>query len=156
MNKIIIIFGLILALIAGVAIYQFSKNQITQMKTDAKVSFPKHTFSVETVKDSKAQQIGLTKYNSIKSDQGMLFVFDKPDTYSFWMKNMKFPIDIIFINGDSVVSFVENAKPVNADVANPPIYSPTDPADKVVEIQAGLVKKYNIKKGDKVKIETTK
>lgn len=154
MNKIIVIFGLILIFIASVAIYQFSKNQLSQLKPNGKVTFGKQTFNVETVKDSKAQQVGLTKYNSIKTDQGMLFVFDKPDTYSFWMKNMKFPIDIIFIKDNSVVSFVENAKPVGADAANPPIYTPTDPADKVVEIQAGLVKKYAIKKGDTVKIET--
>ena len=66
------------------------------------------------------------------------------------MKNMKFAIDIIYINNDTVVSFIQKAPPAGT---TPSIYKPDSPADKVLEINAGLVKKYNIKTGDKVKIE---
>lgn len=153
MNKTIIIFALILFLIAGVAFYQFSKNSQPQIKTNGKVTINTQKFDVEVVKDSKAQQIGLTKYNSIKDNQGMFFLFDEPGRYGFWMKNMKFPIDIIFIRNDTVVSISQEAQPVDKDASNPTIYTPPVPADKVLEIQSGLSKKYNIKTGDKVKIE---
>ncbi|HSA84428.1 MAG TPA: DUF192 domain-containing protein, partial [Patescibacteria group bacterium] len=63
------------------------------------------------------------------------------------------PIDILFINNDTIVSFVENVQPVAADAENPTIYQPESPADKVLEINAGLIKQYEIKKGDKVTIE---
>jgi uncharacterized protein len=83
----------------------------------------------------------------------MLFVFDKADYYSFWMKNMKFPIDIIFIRGDKIVSISKNAvAPKSAD-ASLPIYKPEAPVDKVLEINSGLSDKHNIKKGDKVEIK---
>jgi len=143
MNKIIVIFGLLLALIAGVAFYQFNvkKSAQPQMKTTEKVTIGTHTFNIEVVKDPKAQEIGLTKYNSIQNDQGMLFVFSTPGIYSFWMRGMTFPIDIIFIKNNAVISTVENAQPVKATETNIPIYQPTDPSDTALEINAGLVKK---------------
>lgn len=153
MNKIIIIFGLMLILIAGVAFYQFSKNQGPQMQPNGKVTIEGRTFNVEVVRESKDQQIGLTKYNTIKEDQGMLFLFEQPDTYGFWMKNMKFPIDIIFIRDDTVVSTSPEAQPIAQDAENPTIYQPEVPADKVLEIQSGLAEKYNIKTGDRVEFE---
>ncbi len=154
MNKVIVIFGLLLALVAGVAFYQFNVKTATQsqMKTTEKATIDSHTFNVEVVKDSKAQEIGLIKYNSIQDDQGMLFVFNTPAIYSFWMRGMKFPIDIIFINNNTVVSTVENIQPVKATATNIPIYQPVAPADMALEINTGLVKKYNIKKGDTIKI----
>jgi uncharacterized protein len=153
MNKIIIIFGLALILIAGVAFYQFNKTQQPQIKTNGKVTIGSQTFEVEVVRDTKAQQIGLTKYNSIKDTQGMLFIFEQPGIYGFWMKNMKFSIDIIFINNDTIVSIAQDAKPVKNDVPDPTVYHPEAPVDRVLEIHSGLSKKYNIKTGDKVKFE---
>lgn len=153
MNKVIIIFGLMLILIAGVAFYQFSKNQTPLMQPNGKVTIGEHTFNVEIVRDSKDQQIGLTKYNSIKEDQGMLFLFERPDRYSFWMKSMKFPIDMIFIRNETVVFIAPEVQAPKQDEENPPVYQPTVPADKVLEIQSGLAEKNNIKTGDKVEIE---
>lgn len=150
MNKVIIIIGLLLLIGVGVFYYQFSNKQV---QSNGTVTIKEHIVSVETVTDQKAKEIGLTKYASIKEDQGMLFLFDQPGMYTFWMKNMKFPIDILFINNDTIVSFVENAQPVDATVENPAVYAPEAAVDKVLEIKAGLVKQYEIKKGDKVTIE---
>lgn len=149
-NKIIIIFGLLLVTFGAVIFYQL--NTKSALKTTGKVTIGSHTFNVEVVKNSKDKQIGLTKYPKINADQGMLFIFDTPATYSFWMKNMKFPLDIVFIKNDKVISFVQNVKPTTSD--NPPTYNPDVPSNYVLEINAGLVKKNNIKKGDTVKIQT--
>jgi len=155
MNKIIVVFGILLALIAGIAFYQYnvSKKSQPQMKTTGKATIGSHTFNIEVVKDSKAQQIGLTKYSGLQENQGMLFIFPNPGMYGFWMRGMKFPIDMIFINNNKVVSTNENLQPIKTDAKNISIYEPAAPADNVLEIKAGLVKKYNIKKGDTVKIQ---
>lgn len=121
------------------------------MKTNGKVTINKTTFDVEIVKTDKDKEIGLTKYPSIAQNQGMLFLFDTPGFYVFWMKNMKFPIDLIFIHDTTVVSLVENATPPEKD-ANITTYSPDSSSDKVLEINAGLIKKYNIHKGDQIKL----
>jgi hypothetical protein len=65
---------------------------------------------------------------------------------------MKFPIDIIFINNDQIVTIHDNAQIIKAQ-ENPMLYTPTQSSDKVLEIQAGLSEKYNFKIGDKVKYE---
>src|SRR5688500_16424694 len=51
---------------------------------------------------------GLSGRNNLAKDQGMLFVFPQPGEYAFWMKDMKFAIDIIYINKDKVVYVVKN------------------------------------------------
>ena len=150
MNKIVIIFILFLLLVGGVVFYQLNQSQMK--KTNGKVTINKQIFNIEVVKSDNDKQIGLTKYSAIMDNQGMLFVFDNPDINGFWMKNMKFPIDIIFIKDDTIISFVEKA-PIADPKKDPTIYNPDAPVNYVLEINDGLIKKYNIKKGDKVKIE---
>lgn len=154
MNKIIVIFGIILAIFAGVVVYQFSGQG--QMKTNASATVNKQTFVVEKITDGKAQQIGLTKYEKIKPEQGMLFVFEKPDYHPFWMRGMKFPIDMIFINDATVVGVYENLPAAKDSDPNIPTYGGDVLSDKVLEINAGLVTKYDIKKGDTIAIEEKK
>ena len=97
--------------------------------------------------------MGLSERSSLAQDQGMLFVFENPGYHNFWMKNMKFPIDIIFIKDDKIVNIVENATPPISENTNPPILKPDGPINKVLEINAGLSGKYNIKKGAKIEIK---
>ena len=119
-----------------------------------KVVINNHTFSVTVAKTDKEKQIGLSETKKLDKNQGMLFVFDQPDYYSFWMKNMKFPIDIIYINGDKVTTVINSAEPVSNGQL--PIYQPKEKSDKVIEINAGLSKTYNIKNGSQVTIQNLK
>ena len=104
-----------------------------------------HTFFLYLAETSKEQAIGLAKYNHLEQNQGMLFLFSKSDFYSFWMKDMRFPIDIIFIQDNKVVD-IFNKVPVSPD-ENLPVYTTRTKANKVLEINAGLAKQYNLKIG---------
>lgn len=153
-----IIIGLFILLLLVVGVIVFSQNYL---KNGGSLFFGKTTTAIINdkkinlivAKSAKEKEIGLSEKTSLPQDQGMIFPFDKPSLdYSFWMKNMKFPIDIIFINKNKVVTLYPNAKtPESAQ--SPIVYKPTEPADKVLEINAGLSKKYNIKVGSEVKIE---
>ena len=149
MTKIILIFGLLLLLIAGYVFYQFSFNQ----HATKQVTIAKHTFTAEVVTKTKEQQIGLTKYASLSAEKAMLFTFPKADTHPFWMRNMKFPIDILFLKENAVVGVVANAQPAKATDNHIPTYGNNLTSDAVLEISAGLVKKYGIKEGDKVTVK---
>jgi uncharacterized membrane protein (UPF0127 family) len=107
-------------------------------------------FSLYLARSSQEQATGLAKYTKIEQNQGMLFLFKRTDNYSFWMKDMRFPIDIIFIRGDRVVTVFQNV-PVSPN-NNLPVYTTKTKADKVLEINAGLAEKYNIKIGTEVRI----
>ena len=112
-----------------------------------------HTFNLEIAKTSKEKEIGLAKYNNIPQNSGMLFSFEKPGSYSFWMKNMKFPIDIIFIRNNKIIKIFNNVPAPKLDNQQLPTYAPNQLSDTVLEINAGLSDKYNFKNGDKVKIK---
>ncbi|HMS22480.1 MAG TPA: DUF192 domain-containing protein [Candidatus Levybacteria bacterium] len=108
------------------------------------------TYKLIVVKTEKDKQKGLSDRNSLPNDSGMLFIFQEKSKPAFWMKNMKFPIDILFINDTKIVDIVENAKAPSKEqnTAALPIYKPSEDSNYVLEVNAGEVKKNNIKKGD--------
>ena len=97
--------------------------------------------------------MGLSETESLPEDNAMFFSFDKPDYYSFWMKNMNFPIDIIFIKDSTIVTIYENVKPPQDPNGNTPIYQPKELSNGVLEINSGLSSKYGFAQGDKVQFE---
>lgn len=143
-GAIVIFFLAILILVIFI-----SKNN-SQTKT--KVTINNKSFNVFVAKTETEKQIGLSSKNKIDDDQGMLFLFDKPDFYSFWMKEMKFPIDIIYIENNKITTIIKNAQ-VLSETGNLPTYQPKEKSEMVVEIKAGLAEKYKINEGSSVKIE---
>lgn len=96
---------------------------------------------------SNERTIGLSKYESLREDQAMLFIFDEIGFYSFWMRDMNFPIDIIWLNENKeIVSIKENADPAEY----PQSYYPEGEALYVLETVAGFSQKNNLKKGQKI------
>src|SRR5438034_10176477 len=131
MTKVIIIFGILLVIFGGFLFYQYGSQLSSKMKTNGStVTIGNHPFAVEVVKTDLDRQVGLTKYQAIAPTQGMLFLFDEPGFYIFWMKGMKFSMDIIFIHVDTIVSLVENATPALEKDPQPLIYKPESSANK--------------------------
>ncbi|MDP3764266.1 MAG: DUF192 domain-containing protein [bacterium] len=101
---------------------------------------------VELAQSQGARAQGLGGRKSLPQGQGMLFIFDKPDVYPFWMRDMNFPIDIIWLDSDfRVVDLAEDVKPETY----PNYFVPTKKALYVLETSAGWSKKNNIKTGSK-------
>ena len=97
-----------------------------------------------------AREQGLSGRENLKEDEGMLFVFDYPDKYSFWMKDMNFPIDMIWIGENKEIIYIKrDARPESF----PESYGPTADAKYVLEIVSGLSSKNNLKEGDKVEFK---
>lgn len=105
-------------------------------------------FEIEIVENAIAQARGLAGRPNLPENKGMFFVFNGQAVRNFWMAGMKFPLDIVWIRGEEVISFSENLPP--AAGLDFPVYSSPEPADKVLEINAGLVKKLGIKIGDRI------
>ena len=89
---------------------------------------------------------GLSGIPSLKSNEGMLFIFEKPDFYHFWMKDMQFPLDFIFINENQIVDFIENLSPRSY----PNSFTSKERANKIIELKSGEVKKISLKKGTNI------
>lgn len=155
-NKIIVIFGIIFLIFGVIIFFQFNSRSMSNIlggSLNSKVTINEATFGVEVVEDEEERVKGLSDRDDLPEDQGMLFIFDKPSYYSFWMRGMKFPLDIIFILDDKIVAIYEDLQPAQDDDPNPPQWGADVVADKVLEINAGLVKENDIKVGDFVNME---
>ncbi len=89
---------------------------------------------------------GLMFRKSMDEDKGMLFLFERSEPQSFYMRNTFFPLDIMFVDENNVITTIhENTKTLN-DNSLPS----NGPAKYVVEVNGGYAKKHGIKVGDKI------
>ena len=120
--------------------------QIKKAHSDAIVT----TLDIEIADDDYSKQTGLMYRNSMKDNQGMLFVFPDSEYRNFYMKNTKISLDIIYISeSKQIVSIQKNTKPM--DETSLPSEAP---AKFVLEVNAGLSDTWNLEKGDTVKFTT--
>ena len=144
----------VLVILLGVFVFiNLSGSSLTSFfSRSAHATIKGHTFTLLQAKSEKDKQIGLSGRASLEDNQGMIFIFDKADYYGFWMKNMKFPIDILFLNNKKIVTIFPNVPNPKNLSDQLPIYTPTQPADTVIELKAGTATKNNFQTGDSVTI----
>ena len=154
MKKIIFLFIiLIIIAIAGTFVQNYLKNKTVPFAKTPKATINNQSFNLLLAKTGDETQKGLSEKDSLDEKSGMLFIFNKADYYPFWMRKMKFPIDIIYIKDNKIVTVYENVQLPATSKENLPVYRPENPADKVLEINAGLSRKYGFKNGYEVKFE---
>lgn len=117
-----------------------------------KVTIRNHTFMVEVADTDRLREKGLSGRKDLSPNTGMLFLFPQKGIYSFWMKNMLFPLDFIWIDGDIIVDLTQNVPPPLPSSSFPPTYAPKTSFDTVLEVSAGTIAAVGIKLGDKVAI----
>lgn len=144
------IFSIVVVIIFLVIGFILIKNNFSKNLVINQISYVKiagKNVKVDLALTSKDQEQGLSGREILKEDEGMLFVFDHLDKYSFWMKDMNFPLDIIWINNDLQVVYIEkNAKPESY----PKTFTPTQNTRYVLEVNALFSEKNNLKVGDPV------
>lgn len=124
-----------------------SDGDILEVKIDNK------KFKLIAAKSLKAKSKGLSGTEKIPED-GMIFFFDTPQKLVFWMKDVHYPIDIVWINQNEVVHINENV-PTELEVPDDYLrrYTSKFDTDTVIELNAGDAKKFNIQKGSIIKIK---
>jgi len=110
--------------------------------------------SLSTTPESQAK--GLAIKDSLEETEGMLFIFESPQKYSFWMKDMKFPIDIIWINSAGKIVHIENNLQPCIFLLPCPSYTPKDDSLYVLEVVSNFTNKFNINIGDDVDSQVIK
>lgn len=124
--------------------YDLKNSAIT---TTTSVEVGDTIFNVNVVDTDTERTQGLSGRESLAEDEGMLFVFEKSDIYPFWMKDMRFPIDIMWIDENLKVVYIkENATPQSF----PEIFTPNIFALYVLEVNSGMVVEEKIKINDEV------
>jgi uncharacterized membrane protein (UPF0127 family) len=141
----IIFFSLIFLLGGFFLVIDSGKNEtIEKIKS---INIAGKEVKVDLALNYEEHKRGLSGRESLKEGEGRLFIFGSEGIYSFWMKDMNFLIDIIWIDKNLKVVYVkENALPESY----PESFSPEEKAEYVLEVPAGFSKKNNFKIGDAV------
>lgn len=110
------------------------------------------TIKAEIADTPLKRSVGLMYRDHLKKDHGMLFFFSQPMAWSFWMKNTKIALDLIWIDGKKRVTHIERNVPIctKSDDSCPQYRPNSDDAMYVLEITGGMVDGYKIEKGSKL------
>ena len=151
MKRVILVYiGLIVSFILLVVL-GFGRNLPSYLPfgVNAEAEINGKKLELIVAKTDEDRITGLSGKESLPENQGMLFIFDEKGKYPFWMKEMKFAIDIIYIDDDTVVHIIKNAAPPKNDTI-PERYAPPKPVNYVLELNAGKAEELNIEKGTKI------
>lgn len=146
-KKIFIIFWIIVAILVFVLRIEKAFSPVHESPT---AEINNYIFNLDIADDIDEMERGLSGRDALADNQAMLFVYDADQQVSFWMKDMKFDIDLLWIQGDKVVGFEKNMKAPSEGMQDYQlkVYKSPQVIDKVLEIRSGKVDELNIKKGD--------
>ncbi|MBX4198666.1 DUF192 domain-containing protein [Candidatus Parcubacteria bacterium] len=134
------IFIIILVLAAVVATFWHRTSRGELKISDS-------TIQVDIADTDALREQGLSGKEALCADCGMLFVFDSASEPGFWMKDMKFPIDIVWISAQKKIVGVENSV---SPTSYPDVFYPKEPVLYVLELPAGFVLERHIDTGAEV------
>lgn len=149
-KKILIICGVL----AGLILIAFVIRQYGVMKNklpDKYVRINNRVVSVEVADTLEEQQQGLSNRAPLTDKEGMLFVFPDKQVRNFWMKDMLFPLDIIWIADGRIVKISADLPPEGKNPQK--IYGSGEPINYVLEVNAGWAARNGVITGDSVVIK---
>lgn len=134
--------GIVLA-IALIFVLLFARATMTPKPTNSIIDLSGMKFEISDTSESRRQ--GLSGRDSLKPYVGMLFIFGSRGIYPFWMKDMKFPLDIVWLDRGVVVDMVTLQHPNEGSA--PAAHVPVHLSDMVLELPAGGADDLGIRKG---------
>lgn len=132
----------------------FSIFPISSSVSSKTVVIGSKEYQVVVADTPEKREKGLSGTDQIP-DKGMLFHFEEAGIYPFWMKDMKYDLDFIWIADDKVVEITPNVPHPNAD-SEPsalPVYASTKPVTMMLEVAAGFAEQEGIMVGDAVSLK---
>jgi len=142
----------ILFILAAIIIFSGCTRGVTPGQTNLEtILIDSHEFQVEARRTPEELAQGLSSRTEIGSD-GMLFYLPQRQVASFWMKDMLFSIDMVWIDDGKVIDISSNVPFPNPEIPlnQLPTYSPKQPVTHVLELNAGEAEQFDIKIGSSV------
>lgn len=145
---------LFLCVLAAVFLSAAGCNAVNHNAYDQIISVNGKQISVELAQTPTQLTKGLSGRPALSDEQGMLFDFRHNPTKrpGFWMKGMKFNLDLIWIKNNKIIGITPNV-PMPTENENLPLYYPPQDIDMVLEVNAGWTEKNKIKIGDKIQLQ---
>lgn len=143
--KTVLAYTVFTACLFSVPAAKFIADKVFAQSVDRAV-IGETAITIEILDSPAARIKGLSGRDSIPKNHALYFVFDTSDYHGIWMKDMKFPIDIVWLNEYNEVMYVKQNVSPNTF---PEIFEPPRPARYVLEFNAGFVKEHAIRLGDR-------
>ena len=135
----------VLVAFLGLASYLFIHRLNTVTYVNATIG--SEQFSLELADTDAAREEGLSERDSIGKNNGMLFVFDTAGDWRMWMVQMRFPIDIVWLNSDKEIVYIKHSA---TPAEYPEIYKAPQPSAYVIEVNAGTLNRLGVQEGDSI------
>jgi len=149
MRNTIILF--LLLIVFGLAWLTFSANVGKEKRDLSVLRVGEQSLGVEIADSAEEWSQGLSGREQLAEDEGMLFVFDDQVRRSFWMRQMRFSLDMMFIrNGRVSELFPRVPAPGEGQDGREIRIQSQEPADWVLEVNSGWAQEHGIKVGDEV------
>lgn len=147
--KTVFFYGIYLAFTFSIPAYQHITSAASvDIKEDIAV-IGESKIKIEFAESQRERIQGLSGRSYLNKNSGMLFVFDKKDKHGIWMKDMKFSLDVLWLNGSGEVIYIE--RNISPDTY-PTTFYPNSNAKYVLELNSGFVSDNSIKIGDKLQV----
>jgi uncharacterized membrane protein (UPF0127 family) len=144
------LIGLILLALVTTIFFRLASASCNQeYREDRRLNISGQSLKVQVVRTPADLSKGLGGKSCISADQAMLFEFNRPGKYSFWMKDMNFPIDIVWLDADRKVTQV---KAWVAPETFPDSFGNKRPAQFVLELKAGQASRLDIEQGNHINL----
>jgi uncharacterized membrane protein (UPF0127 family) len=128
-----------------------SATTASKAPTAYRVTVGNVTVYAEAADTFAEREMGLMNRTYLNEDAGMLFIFPTPQQQSFWMKNMRIPLDIVFITADNhVLEIYASVPPCTGDPCT--LYTSSAPIQYALEVNSGFCARTGIVSGDPVVI----
>lgn len=150
-KKVLLIVAIGGAVLVAFGYLTFEYNQSDQpeeeLAEESTIEINGVELTVDIADEPQEQTQGLSGRESMAEDQGMLFIFPQSISPGFWMKEMKFSLDIIWIDQNGMIVGIEKNI---APETYPNTFFPPSPIKYVLEVNAGWSDRHNVKAGNKV------
>lgn len=156
MKKLIVLLGAVVLFIVLLVVLATSKPKVdntTSIEIPPSLVIGGEKINLELANTPEKRSLGLSNRESLNEKEGMLFIFDKQDINpAFWMKDMNFSIDIIWINDGKVIQLDKSvpAPEPQTPEAELTLYRPVQPIDYVLEVTSGFSEENEIEVGNAV------
>jgi len=138
-------------IVAATIALHFSYSNLNLHRFQIITALKVYTYQVEYAVTSEERSRGLMWREFLDEDEGMLFIYDKETSPSFWMRNTFIPLDMIFIGSDLTIKHIErDVPPCSPQAPRCYTYKASEPVQYILEINAGLTEQNDINVGDSV------
>ena len=128
-----------------------SVNLGQTLPISAQATIAGHTIGLEVARTPEQQATGLMYRSALGDYRGMLFKFESPQVARFWMKNVRIPLDMIFLQDGEVKAMAASVPPCTTSPC--PSYGPETLINQVIELRGGRAAELGLKVGEQVKIK---